>query len=365
MAWADNLKVVLVMAVIVAHATIAWTNLGDWVLYEPPVREPLRSAMALTMVTGVLFGMAVFFAIAGLFTAPSLARKGPARFMRDRLVRLGVPLLFFIIAITPVVEYVDADNAGWEGGFASFALYTWTWWPPAPGPLWFLAVLLVFSFGYAVVRLVLPGRASGPSPLLARHVVLGAVGVAAASFAIRFVWPFATEVWRLHLAQLPAWVAGFTFGVLGGERGWFSPVEPALARGARRVAWAALAGFVLLIVVSTSLGVPIERFAVAGTWEAAGLAIAEATLVMTMPIWLFDLFQRRFDHQGELARRLGRAAFAAFVVHQVVLVGVVLATRAVGWVPEVEFLAASVLGVVGSFAVAALVLRIPGVSRIV
>ena len=49
------------------------------------------------------------------------------------------------------------------------------------------------------------------------------------------------------------------------------------------VAWAPLAGSVLLIVVSTSLGVPIERLAVAGTGEATGLAIAEASPVPCPP----------------------------------------------------------------------------------
>lgn len=60
-----------------------------------------------------------------------------------------------------------------------------------------------------------------------------------------------------------------------------------------------------------------------------------------------------------------RAAFAAFLVHQVVLVGVILATHRVPWPPVLEFLLARALGVAGSFAGASLVVRIPGVSRFV
>jgi len=59
--WADNLKVVLVAGVIVAHATIAWTGVGNRVLTEPPVREPPFSVLVLASGVGVLFGMASFF----------------------------------------------------------------------------------------------------------------------------------------------------------------------------------------------------------------------------------------------------------------------------------------------------------------
>jgi hypothetical protein len=83
-----------------------------------------------------------------------------------------------------------------------------------------------------------------------------------------------------------------------------------------------------------------------------------------MPLWLFDVFRRRVRAQGPLIRGLSRAAFGAFLVHQVVLLGAVLATRLVRWPPEVEFLAATTLGVAGSFGLAALLVRVPGIARI-
>jgi hypothetical protein len=59
------------------------------------------------------------------------------------------------------------------------------------------------------------------------------------------------------------------------------------------------------------------------------------------------------------------AAFAAFVVHQVVLVALVLATHQLPWPPEVQYLAVCTLGVLGSFGVAAVLVRLPGVARVV
>lgn len=85
--------------------------------------------------------------------------------------------------------------------------------------------------------------------------------------------------------------------------------------------------------------------------------------MVSMPLWPVDLFRRRFAHQRALGRHASRAAFAAFVVHQIVLVGLVLASHTVQWPPETEWLTVSVLGVLGSFGLGALLVRVPGLAR--
>lgn len=363
-AWADNLKVVLVAGVVVAHVTIAWTGIGNWVFTEGAVREPLFSLLVLA--TGAsLFGLAVFFMIAGMFTPRSLERKGLRRFLADRTLRLGVPMLFFVIVLAPFVEWADPERAGWSRGFAAYTVEV-VWWswpvPPAWGPTWFLAVLLLFSVVYAVARTLVPRR-GGATPLRRRHLVATGAAVALVSWLVRFEVPVGEEVGRLALGQAPAWVTGFALGVAGAERGWFDPIQPEIARWARHVGAAALVTAALVIGGAGVLGADLEAFAGFGTWQSLLLAVTEGALVVSMPFWLLDAFRRRFDHQGRLFREAGRAAFAAFVVHQVVLVGLVLASHEVPWAPELEWLAVSVLGVLVSFGVGALLTRIPAVGR--
>lgn len=364
-AWADNLKVVLVVGVIVAHVTIAWTGVGSWVFAEDPVREPLFSLLVLAS-TGSLFGLAVFFLLAGMYTPRSLMRKGTRRFLVDRAVRLGLPLLAFVLLIAPVVEWVDPDRAGWERGFVAYTLEV-VWWswptPPAWGPTWFLAVLLVFSVVYAAARAVVPAREESTGPARPRHLVAVACAIAAVSWLVRIEVPVGEEVARLALGQTPAWVAGFALGVVGAERGWLDPVPPAVAAWARRLGTGTLVASAVVIGAAAAAGADLDAFAGFGTWQSAVLAVIEGALVVSMPLWLVDLFRRRFGHQGAVARLASRAAFAAFVVHQVVLVGLVLASHAVVWPPEVEWLGVSVVGVAGSFAVGWLLTRVPVVGR--
>ncbi|NTW39660.1 MAG: acyltransferase [Cellulomonadaceae bacterium] len=365
-AWADQLKVVLVVGVIVAHVTIAWTGVGNWVFTEEPVREPLFSLLVLAS-GGSLFGLAVFFMIAGMFTPRSLESKGLRRFLVDRTLRLGVPMAFFVVVLAPFVEWADPERAGWDRGFAAYTVEVvwWSWpMPPAWGPTWFLAVLLLFSVVYAVARQVVPRRPEA-TPLRRRHRVAAATAVALVSWLVRVEIPVGEEVGRLALGQAPAWITGFTLGVVGAERGWFDPIPPAIARWARRVGLTAIVSAALVIGAAGALGADLDDFAGNGTWHSLVLAIIEGALVVSMPLWLVDVFRRRFDHQGRAAREASRAAFAAFVVHQIVLVGLVLASHAVVWPPEVEWLGVAILGVLVSFGVGALVARIPGIGRFV
>jgi hypothetical protein len=181
---------------------------------------------------------------------------------------------------------------------------------------------------------------------------------------VRFVVPLGDERWHLALGQAPAWIVGFVLGVLGAERGWFDPLDSRVVRRARQVAWAALAGCVVVFAAVSAASGDVDAFGGQGTWQSLVIAVLEGALVVALSLWIVDLFQRRLDHQGRLARELGRAAFAAFVVHQLVLVGLVLASRQVAWPPEVEYGLVSVLGVLGSFGIAVVLIRLPGVSRV-
>jgi len=362
-AYADNLKVLMVVGVIVAHVTFAWTGVGTWVFEETPLREPLLSLVTLLAVVGGLFGLALFFLLAGEFTPPSFARKGTARFLLDRVVRLGVPMVFFVIAFSPFIEYVDPDNADWTRGFGAFALHIWR--QPAPGPTWFLGVLLVFSIGYAVVRTLVPLQARPPAAMRLRHLALAAVTIAVASYLVRLGVPLGAERYRLALGQAPSWVVAFVLGVLGSERGWFASMPPRLVRTAGGMALAAL-----VAVVAVFLGVALtdgdpDAFGGGGTWQSLLMAVLEAPFVVGLSVWLPALFKRRFDHQGRLAREMSRSAYAAFLIHQPVLVVLVLATREVSWPPEVDFFTVAVVGVAATFALAGLLVRLPGVSRVV
>lgn len=104
----DNLKVVLVAAVIVGHALGSYTSTEMFAYAD--VREttlaPATEAALIGMIAPVgLFMIPLLFLIAGLLTPRSLERKGPAAFARDRLWRLGVPFAIYSFLLRPALLF--------------------------------------------------------------------------------------------------------------------------------------------------------------------------------------------------------------------------------------------------------------------
>ena len=68
--------------------------------------------------------MGLLFAVSGYFARASLLRKGPALFLRDRLFRLGLPVILYMLVIGPVTEFYLAGSWRHGPGVSFFA----DWW---------------------------------------------------------------------------------------------------------------------------------------------------------------------------------------------------------------------------------------------
>ena len=81
------------------------------------------------------FFMSLMFFLSGLFVWSSLQRKGNARFIRDRMRRLGIPFLFAAAIIAPLAyypPYLLTTGAHSVGGY----IHDWLSfgdWPDGPG----------------------------------------------------------------------------------------------------------------------------------------------------------------------------------------------------------------------------------------
>jgi hypothetical protein len=56
--------------------------------------------------------MGLFLLIAAYFIPGSYDRKGAKRFLKDRLIRLGIPLVVYSWILRPLFIYVGLSSAG-------------------------------------------------------------------------------------------------------------------------------------------------------------------------------------------------------------------------------------------------------------
>src|SRR5512132_3261869 len=153
-AYLDNLKLLLVAVIIAGHGALAYGDLESAWPYQDVQEVELAGvtnvALSAVVLPAALFAMGLFFLISGLVTPGSVARKGPRTFARDRLIRLGVPLLVWTLVLWPGAIWVshlaagDSESFWAELGDDEPTLDT--------GPMWFVAVLLLYSLAYAAWR---------------------------------------------------------------------------------------------------------------------------------------------------------------------------------------------------------------------
>src|ERR1700761_9238568 len=114
----DNIRWVMILFVLSMHAAVTYSGHGSWYVKEPAA---LGVPQDLTFLTYQVFLQSFFmgflFFIAGYFVPGAVDKKGTARFIKDRAIRLGLPALFFMLVIQPLTCYYVADLYDKSEGF--------------------------------------------------------------------------------------------------------------------------------------------------------------------------------------------------------------------------------------------------------
>lgn len=179
----DTLRSLVVLGLVFFHAALVFSPDDDYYVKNPDT----TGAVTVVAGFGVVWAMPMLFLVAGLGAGHSLRRRGPRGFARERLLRLGVPLVVATLALNPLPQWLRlraADPAYHES--------YWHFWPrfltvrPDPadfpfvlegryfetGHLWFVVLLLSFCLLLAPVAAPVAAVAGRTAPVLARHPFL-------------------------------------------------------------------------------------------------------------------------------------------------------------------------------------------------
>ncbi|MEV0383874.1 acyltransferase family protein [Nonomuraea sp. NPDC050643] len=344
----DNLRIVLTALVVAHHVAITYGNIPLW-FYTEPAKDGSGVLLDVLAMFNQAFFMGFFFLISGFFTPGSYDRKGGRPFVRDRLIRLGVPLVVFLLLLRPMVNF--GGLAGREGmPYWQYYLGSWD-----PGPMWFAEVLIVFALVYALWRSRREPLERRVEPLRLKWVVLYVLGLAAVTFLWRIPVPTGTYVPVLGLPSpqfLPQYASMFALGCLAFRRGWFETL-PARAGRLGLVA----AG------VSSAVLLPLS-FLTGGHLSSALSALWECSFAVGMIIGLTVLFRERFGTQGPRGRFLSDHAFTVYIIHPLVLVGLGWALRWLEAIAVVKFAVMLAVALPLCWWIAYLVRSLPGAKRV-
>src|SRR5882757_10572481 len=100
----DHLKVVLTVLVILHHSFITFGAPGGWYYTQKTTQMGALIPMTMFVAVNQAFFMGFFFFLSAYFVGPSFNKKGAAKFVSDRLVRLGLPLVFYSFILSPLLS---------------------------------------------------------------------------------------------------------------------------------------------------------------------------------------------------------------------------------------------------------------------
>lgn len=367
----DRARTFLTLVVLLHHAVIPYTYFGhtdpaSWIGFDGVV-----------LATDSFF-MAMFFFLSGLFTWPGIARKAPSVFLRDRLLRLGLPFTIAAFTVIPLAYYAIALRHDPGLTFAAFWWKTVTVGPWPSGPIWFVWVLLAFDLTASLLyrvsaHLVDPGNSvslAGFERPFAFWLMLAIVSIVVYVPALIYVggsrWfefgPFSVQASRI-LLYFAYFFIGASVGAANFDRGIFS-AEGQLPKSRWLWVIATLVPYclmwVMIYVKREILGNPDPQphwyQAIYGTF----LVLFSASILLA--ILAFFLHQK--SPGPNLLDRMQADAYGMFLVHYPIALWIQYALFDYAWPAIAKAAVGFVLTVILSWGVTAGLRKIPGASHV-
>ncbi|MCP9993817.1 acyltransferase [Streptomyces albogriseolus] len=179
----DVLRALVVVGLVFFHSALVFSPDDDFYVKDATTTD----AVTVLAGFGVVWAMPMLFLVAGLGARHSVRRRGPARFARERLLRLGVPLVFGTVVLCPLPQWLRlraADPAYDEPYLAFWGRFLSVRPDPADVPfvlegehfetghLWFVVLLLTFCLLLAPFTAILTGRGDRVAGAVRRRPVL-------------------------------------------------------------------------------------------------------------------------------------------------------------------------------------------------
>jgi hypothetical protein len=363
----DNLKVGLITLVVLQHALITYGVEGGWYYAQKTTHIGAVIPMTLLAIINQSFFMGFFFFLSAYFMPGSYNKKGASRFVKDRLLRLGIPLVFYSFILSPVLIYlVYYFGEGHHVTFIEFlgGFHDWINF----GVLWFVAALLLFTLVYVLWCKVGKKYQSKSLKAPSSRMILGfAAAVGIISFLVRIVFPIG---WILNpvgfqLAYFSQYVALFILGLVASKNNWLDVFPYNKGKKFARYALRLLSFLLVISVMEKVAKTPHAWYTGGLHWQQLLYAVWEQLLGFSIIVALLTYGKKLWNKSSFLMGKLSRNAFAVYIFHPLVLISLSLSFRNWDVDPAIKFLVVAPLAVVGSFLLASVITLIPGVRKII
>jgi surface polysaccharide O-acyltransferase-like enzyme len=355
-AYLDNIRSLVIILVVAMHAAVTYSGFGGWYYMEGSIYKLNAFELpffGFTQSFGQAWLMGILFFISAYLAVKSLKRRGAKEFIKERLFRLGVPLLIYMFLIDPFNVYVllryNPKNTIIEN-YRNFLINFG--WVRATGPLWFVQILLILCVIYVIVKKTI-SKTIKINELKQKSIIFCIIITGIAAFLIRLVYPIGSNFYNLQFCYFGSYIVLFSLGIIVGENDLMENITD--KKNIKWVIGTALFALPLWTVITVFGGVlEGKMYLISGFyWQSFAYAFWEAAIAIGFSIGLIALFKKKLYTENKLTRLMRDNAFGIYCFHSPILIAVTLAMKPLAYLPILKFLMAliiaSVLCLVFSF----------------
>lgn len=365
----DNLMIFLSVLVVLHHVSIGYGTMGGW-CYVTSEKITGTAQISLSALTGIeaSFSMSLFFFISAFLTIPSLEKKGVRKFVKGRLLRLLVPLLFVMTIFAPsILYYIEIHNRTTSSTWFSYVLQENA--KPYTSHAWFILVLIAFELAYiGYWRFIKPHYSVSKylSDNTPTHVTIVTIIVLCSGLTVlvRLFFPLGNNFIGIEFSNITPYIFMYAIGLLVYRKHWLDDLSRKVAMTWFPISLLAAAYFCLIIYLIITNPSIVDKF-LGLSWESVSLSFAQVFLCIGFSGFFLHFFKKQFDTTNSTLSMLRENRYGVYIFHSAVVVGVTVILESLRLGPIIKYILACILCIVFSYMLVRLIRKIPFVKRVI
>jgi hypothetical protein len=305
------------------HSAVTYSGLGGWYYIE-------GSPEKLSIFGLVFFGltqsfmqawiMGILFFISAYLATKALAKRTSLTFIKERLFRLGLPLLLYVFIVSPFIQFIILgyypENNLIDNYFQYITKFSWI---SSTEPLWFVQVLLVLCIIYAVLKKCFSNGIIIKN-ITNKNIIFTIIIITIFTFLVRLVFQVGSSFYNLQLSYFTSYIVMFIAGIIIGENNLLENISDE-----KNTNW---------IKLSLIIGLPLWFFlmlfggALEGKtyyngglyWQNFAFALWESLTAIGFSIGIIAFFRKKVNINNKFTGLMRDNAFGIYFFHAPILI---------------------------------------------
>lgn len=360
----------LSVLVVLHHVSIGYGTMGGW-CYVTPEKLTGKIQIFISALTGLeaSFSMSLFFFISAFLTIPSLEKKGVSKFIKARLIRLVVPLLFVMMIFAPsILYYIEIHNRSTQLSWFSYVLEQNA--KPYTSHVWFILVLIIFESVYIVYWKYIKPQFSvskylsdnTPTHLNILTIILLCSGI---TLMVRQFFPLGQNFIGIEISNITPYIFMYAIGLLVYRKHWLDALSRKVAITWFPISLIAATYFCVIIYLLSTDPSVVDKFVSGITRESVALSIAQTFICIGFSGFFLYLFKEKLNFTNFILSILRKNRYGVYIFHSAVVVGVTILLEYLTLKPTTKYIIACILSIVFSFMLVGLIRKIRLVQQVI